>query len=241
MSDSDNIFREVQEDLRREQLARLWDKYGVYVLIAAGAVILLVGAFKGYRWYENKLASESGTAFFQAAQQVEEQKYADASTALAKLAKDAPSGYRLLAKLELAAVDVKEGKTAEAVALYDEIAADGGADGILKDFARVQGAAIRVDEAEPAEMARRLDKLDADTSPWRYSARELLALSAYRSGNTAESEKLLTSILSDPFAPAEMRKRAESLMALLVKAPGTGGSAEAGKPAAAPQKDAATQ
>jgi hypothetical protein len=240
MSDSDNIFREVEEDLRREQLARLWDKYGVHVLIAAGAVILLVGAFNGYRWYETKQASENGSAFFQATQQVEGLKYDDARAALGTLAKDAPSGYRLLARLELAALHVKEGKKAEAVALYDEVAGSA-ADGILKDFARVQAAAIRLDDADAAEIARRLDKLDADSSPWRYSARELLALAAYRAGNTAESEKLLTRILSDPFAPAEMRKRAESMLALLVKVPGGAGAEASKTPPATPQKDAATQ
>jgi hypothetical protein len=242
MSDSDHIFREVEEDLRREQFARLWDKYGIYVLIAGAVVILLVGAFNGYRWYQNKLATENGSAFFQATQEVEDQKYGEAADALAKLAKDAPGGYRVLAKLQLAAVHVKQGRKADAVALYDEIAGDSATDGILKDFARVQAAALRLDEADPAEMARRLDKLDADGNPWRYSARELLALSAYRSGNMAESEKLLTRILSDPFAPAEMRRRAESLLALLVKTSGgANAAAETGKTPAAPQKDAATQ
>ena len=240
MSDSDNIFREVEEDLRREQLARMWDKYGVYILIAAAAVILLVGAFNGYRWYQNKRAVENGALFDQARAQVEEQKFGDAQAALSKLTKDAPGGYRVLSKLELAAINAKQGKKAEAVALYDEVAADSNADGILKDFAKVQAAALRLDEADEAEITRRLDKVDADSNPWRYSARELLALSAYRSGNVAESEKLFTRILSDPFAPGEMRKRAESMLALLVKTSGTGALTDTGK-APAPQKDAVTQ
>jgi hypothetical protein len=240
MSDSDNIFREVEEDLRREQLAQLWDRYGIFVLIAAAGVIVLVGAFTGYKWYLAKQAQENGSAFFRITEQVQDQKYGDASGALDKFVKEAPSGYRLLARLELAALRVKEGRKADAVALYDEVAADSGADGILKDFARVQAAALRVDEADPAEIARRLAKLDEDTSPWRYSARELLALSAYRSGNGAESEKLLTRILSDPFAPAEMRRRAESLLALLVKSSGNAGAPASGGNAPAP-KDAATQ
>ena len=243
MSERD-IFKEVEEDLRREQLAKLWDRYGIYVLGGAAAIILFVGAFNGYRWYEAKRASENGTAFFQATTLAGEQKYAEARDALAKLGKDAPSGYRALARLEIAALNAKEGRKADALTVYDQVASDNSVDGVLKDFAKVQGAALRLDEAEPAEIARRLDKLDADSNPWRYSARELLALSAYRSGNTAESEKLFTRILSDPFAPAEMRRRAESMLALLVKT-AAGASAQTGpqNPAGtpAPQKDAATQ
>jgi hypothetical protein len=244
MSERD-IFKEVEEDLRREQLAKLWDRYGVYALGVAAAIILFVGAFNGYRWYEAKQAAENGTAFFEATSLVGDEKYAEAREALAKLGESAPAGYRTLAKLEIAALHAKEGRKADALAVYDEVARDSSADGILKDFARVQGAALRLDEAEPAEIAQRLDKLDADSNPWRYSARELLALSAYRSGNMAESEKLFTRILSDPFAPAQMRQRAESMLALLVKT-GAGASAQAGPQqnptgTPAPPKDAATQ
>jgi len=242
MSDSDNIFREVEEDMRREQLARLWDRYGVYILGAALAIILLVGAFSGYRWYQARVASENGAAFFQASKQVDDGKLGDAAEALGKIAKDAPGGYRVLAKLELAAVHLKEGRKAEAGALYDEVAADSGADGILRDFARVQSAALKLDEADFAEITKRLDKIDADNNPWRYSARELLALSAYRSGNAAESEKLFTRILSDSLAPAEMRRRAESMLALIVKTPAPASAQnQTGTAPAAPQKDAATQ
>lgn len=242
MSDSDTIFREVEDDLRREQMARLWDRYGIYALIAAVGVVALVGAFTGYKWYLTKQAQDNGSAFHRIGEQVRETKYGDAAGALETFLKEAPSGYRVLGMLEFAALRVKEGRKADAVALYDKVAADGGADGILKEFARLQAAALRVDEADTAEMTRRLDKLDADASPWRHSARELLALSAYRSGNAAESETLLTRILSDPFAPAEMRRRAESLLALLVKSPVGAGARSSGGNAPAPtQKDAATQ
>lgn len=234
MSDRD-IFREVEEDLRREQLARLWDKYGVYVLVAAAAIVLFVAGWRGYEWYRARQATETGSAFFRATVQVDDQKYAEAREALNKLIQDAPSGYRLLARLELAALHAKEGRRTEALALYEQIAADNGVDGVLRDFARVQAAGLVLDQAEPAEISRRLKDLDNDSNPWRYSARELLALSAFRSGNTAESEKLFTRILSDPFAPAEMRMRAESMLALLVKAP------QGPSPQAGAAKDAATQ
>jgi hypothetical protein len=239
MSDSDNIFREVEEDLRREQLAKLWDRYGVYILGVAAFIVLFVGAFKGYQWHLARQAAENGAAFVEASALGDDKKYTEARDALAKLGRDGPAAYRVLARLEQAGLHVKEGRKAEAVALFDEVAGDPAADGILKDFAKVQGAALRLDEAEPAEIARRLDKLDADTNPWRYSARELLALSAYRSGNAAESEKLFTQILGDLFAPAEMRRRAESMLALLVKT--SAGNGTQNGAAKNPAKDAATQ
>jgi hypothetical protein len=244
MSERD-IFKEVEEDLRREQLARLWDRYGVYVLGVALTIVVIVGGFSGWRWYQAQRAMENGSAFYAAADLANDEKYAEARDALGNLGKSAPAGYRALARLEIAAIHVKEGRKSDAVAAYDQIAGDASVDGVLKDFAKVQAAALRLDEAEPVEITGRLANVDADGNPWRYSARELLALSAYRSGNTAESEKLFTRILSDPFAPAEMRRRAEGVLALLVKT-GTGTGSQSAGPqnptgTPAPQKDAATQ
>jgi hypothetical protein len=230
MSEQD-IFREVDEDLRREEIAKLWDKYGVLALIGAACIILAVGAYKGYGWWENKRATETGTAFHQAIELAGANKNADALTALGALAKTAPGGYRILASLEAAAVHVKEGRKGEAISLYETVAAGPG-DATLKDFARLQAAALRLDDADAKEIASRLEGLNADNNPWRYSARELLGLAAFRSNNLVESEKLFGQILSDPFAPAELRKRAQIMLALLVKvtAPGKTGD-----------KDAATQ
>ena len=215
---NEDIFREVDEDLRREEIAKLWDKYGVFALIGAVCIVLAVAVFKAYGWWEAKQITENGTAFHQATGLVAASKNTEALAALDKLVKEAPAGYRMLAGLEVAALHTKEGRKAEAVAVYDRMAAGSG-DATLKDFARLQAAALRLDDADAKEISGRLEGLNADTNPWRYSARELLGLAAFRSGNTVESEKLFVQILSDPFAPAEIRKRAQIMLTLLVKAP----------------------
>ncbi len=217
MSD-DNIFREVDEEMRREQLAALWDKYGIYVLAGAVLIILVAGGYNIYLWQQQKRAAEFGQAFYQANELVTERKTPEALEALTKLTKQAGHGYRTLSHLQMAAIEAEQGRKSEAVALYEKASKDV-ADQILRDFARLQAAALRVDEADEAEMQKRLQGLIADTNPWRYSAQELLALTAFRSGNTSESEKIYSKILGDPSAPAEIRRRAEAMLALLVKAP----------------------
>lgn len=236
MSD-DNIFREVEDDMRREQVAALWDRYGVYVLVGAALIVIIVAGYNIYSWWDDKRAAENGTAYYQASELAGENKSAEAGEAFAALANSGGRGYQTLANLERAALHAQGGRNSEAVALYEKVARGGG-DAMLRDFATIQAAALRLDEADQAEMARRLGGLNTDTNPWRYSARELLGLSAFRSGNTAESEKLFTQILSDPSAPAEIRRRAETMLALLVKAPET---AAATNPSPGAQKDSQTQ
>jgi hypothetical protein len=223
MSD-DNIFREVDEDLRREKMTALLDKYGVYMLIGAAIIIVIVGGYNAYSWWSVKRAGENGAAYVQAAQLAEEKKSPEALEAFSKFAAQTSGGYRTLAELEVAALHAQEGRKAEAVAAYDKIA-QSGADPMLRDFARVQAATLRLDDADRAEIVRRLDGLNTDNNPWRYSARELLGLAAFRSGDTGESEKMFNQILGDPGAPAEIRRRAEAMLALIVKTPKTADSA----------------
>lgn len=226
MSENDNIFREVDEDLRREQIAAMWDKYGVFILVGAALIIVVVGGYNVYNWWAAKRAAENGQAYYQATRLIDEKKGAEAIDALGKLASDAGGGYRTLSELRIAAAKAQDGHKSEAVALYEKIAQSGG-DPILRDFATLQAATLRVDDADLKEMKERLSGLITDTNPWRYSAKELLGLAAFRSGDMGESEKIFGQILSDPTVPAEMRKRAEIMLALLVKTPKQTGAAPA--------------
>jgi hypothetical protein len=231
----DNIFAEVDEDLRREELLKKWDDYGIYILIAAALLVLSVGGYKGYGWWQHKLGIENGTAFHKAENLLVEKKNDEAMAAFSKIAKEGPAGYQTLATLEMAAIEVQKGNKKQAVAFYDKISTSG-ADALLRDYAKIQAATLLVDKGEPKEIKRRVEGLNIDTNPWRYSARELLGLAAFRSGNLAESEKLFGQLVSDPTAPPEISKRAEVMLTLLVKGP----EAAAVKDSSAPNA-AATQ
>ena len=214
----DNIFREVDEDLRREQMTALLDKYGVYLLIGAALIIATVGGYNVNSWWTAKRAAENGAAYYQASVLIDEKKNPEALEAFSKFAGQASGGYRTLAELEVAALHAQNGRKIDAVAMYDRVAQNG-ADATLRDYAQVQAAALRLDDAERSEIVKRLAGLNTDINPWRYSARELLGLAAFRSGDTGESERIFSQVLGDPGAPAEIRRRAEAMLALLVKTP----------------------
>lgn len=231
MSERD-IFQEVDEDLRREKFEKLWDKYGVYALSGALTIVGAVAAYQGYTAWQTSRANAAGAAYFKAIELATDGKRDDAIAALNTISQSAVGGYPLLAELELAAVKVQAGQKPEAVAAYDFIAATA-KDLAFKDFARIQAATLQVDEADAAEMSRRLDGLNADNNPWRYSARELLGLSAFRSGNMGKSERMFRAIHSDPYAPAAIQGRAKLMLELIVKVAASGSTA--GKDAAATQ------
>jgi hypothetical protein len=208
------LFDEVDEDVRRDQLKQLWDRYSVFVVAGALLVIAAVGGWRGYQYLEAKKAAEAGAAFDQAADLAEQNKHAEAEAAFSKLALEAPSGYRTLARLRAAAEVAKRDPQA-AVKLYDEIAADRSVNVPEQDLARVRAAGLLLESTSYDNMVQRLDGSTAPGGTYRHSARELLALSAWRSNNVVETRRWLDLIANDGETPASLRTRAEALQALL--------------------------
>ena len=118
------LFNEIDEDLRREQLKKIWDRYSVLIIAAAVLVIAAVGGWRGYQYLQAQKAAVAGSAFEAAANLADQNKSAEAEEAFTKLAATAPASYRSLSRLRAAAEAGKRDPKA-AVKLYDEIAADG--------------------------------------------------------------------------------------------------------------------
>ena len=57
------LFDEVDEDVRRDQLKKLWDQYSIYIIAGALLIIAAVGGWRGYQYLEAKKAAEAGAAF----------------------------------------------------------------------------------------------------------------------------------------------------------------------------------
>jgi hypothetical protein len=214
---NDSLLREVDEELRREQIAKLWDKYGVYALIGAAIIVLAVGGFKYWEARQLQAREAAGARFLTAIKDLAESKANDAQTVLESISKSGPAGYAILARLRLAAADAKAGKLADAVAAYDAIANQGDVDPMLADFARFQAAMLRLDTADWTELQNRLNGL-TERSAWRYSAREALGLAALRAGKTEEARQLFEQILADRATPPSIAERARTVMAMLTEA-----------------------
>lgn len=219
MSD-EGIFREVDEAVRHDQLKALWDKYGYLVAAGAFAIVAGVSGYKFWNYWTALQASNAGGRFIGAVILLEDGKKTEAIEVFKSLADEGPSGYRRLARFRLAAVYAKDGKLAEAIAIYDALASDSGVDKVQQGFAVIQAATLRLDDAPFDEMNKRLEALAVTGNPWRHSARELLGLSAYRTGDMTVTERYFNVMLSDQQTPANMRRRAEMMLSLLVQSSG---------------------
>lgn len=209
-----DIFREVDEEVRREKLKQLWDRYSLVIIAVCVLTVAAIGAWRGYEWYVAREAAKAGARFEAAVSLMEQNKTKEAEAAFAEIAKDAPAGYSLLARFREANALAASDKDA-AVKAYDALASDGSVPPVFKDLASVRAGIVLVDTAPLSEMQRRLDPLAASDRSYRHSARELLALSAWRNNDTNAAKKYLDMIAKDLETPSGVRARADVLSALI--------------------------
>lgn len=208
------FYDEVDEEVRREQLKKLWDKYSIYIVAAALLVIAAVGGWRGYQYLEAQKAAEAGVAFNHAIELSEQGKHEEAEKAFADLVTKAPYGYRVLSRFHEAA-EVANRDPKAAAKMFDDLAADSSIGGEQQELARIRAAGLLVDSATYPEMKQRLEPETVPEAAFRHTARELLALSAYRANDTSATRLWTDQILADAETPPSLRSRAQALQALL--------------------------
>jgi hypothetical protein len=216
-----DIFQEVDEEVRREQLKKLWERYGNHLIALCILVVVGVGAWRGYEWWQAKQAAQSGAAFEQAVSLAQSGKHEEAAAAFAKLAGDGTASYRVLARLREAAELASSDKKA-AITAYQAIATDKNAGPVIEDLATVRAGFLQVDTVSYSELRASLEPLTASDRPFRHSAREILALSAWKAGDAAETRRWTEMMLADPLTPTSTRSRAAILSELVAAASAKG-------------------
>ena len=212
-----DIFNEVDEEVRRERLKAFWDRYSIFIIALAVLIVAGIGGWRAYEFFVGQKAAVAGAAFEEAVTLSEQGKHAEAEKAFAKVVTEAPQGYAVLARFRTASelAQATPGKPDEAVKAYEAIAADGSLSQSWRDLAALRAGLLLVDVAPFADLRSRLDPITAAGRPYRHTARELLALSAFRGGDLAEARRYIDMIGADPETPPGSRQRVEVLSALM--------------------------
>jgi hypothetical protein len=231
-----DIFQEVEEDVRRERLEKLWKQYGDYVFVAVAAVAIGVAGYKLWDRYELQQKYNAAKTFTAAQEAADAGNANSAAQTFAKLSKTAPGGYAALSKLAEANSLMMAGNRTGALQLYKEIADKGEAP--LADVARIRAAWAMVEFAPRSEIEPLLAPINNDQSEWRTMAREILAYADYRAGALQQAQKEFQALADDKNVPRTMHQRVDA-MATFLKA---GGDKNAGTvPQQKPEAPAGTQ
>lgn len=208
-----DIFREIDEELRRDNLLKLWSKYGRYVLGLAVVAVIVAGGVVAWRDHLLSERQKQSTRYAEALALAAGGKEAEAAKMFASIAGEG-GGYAVLAPFEEAALLAKSGDRKGAVAAYDRIAASV-AGPAFRDLATLLAAMQGEADADPAATIARLAPLTAAGNPWRPTAVELTAAARLKSGDRKAALDLYKSLADDLAAPQSARARAAEMAAAL--------------------------
>ena len=204
-----DVFREVDEEVRREQLLKLWRRHSKHVIAAVLLVLAVVAAVLGWRAWQEQRRIERANAYLAAA------ALPPAEAVGAYDAMAGEDGYGVLARLREAALLAELGRKAEALAAFEAVSLDRDVPQVYRDLAVILHAQHALGQADSGELIRRLEPLTAADNPWRFPAMELTALAELHAGNTARARTLFLTLADDPAAPAGLRGRASEIAATL--------------------------
>jgi hypothetical protein len=214
---SDPLLKEIDEELRHERLAKLWQRFGNWVIGAAVALVVVVAGHQGWKSHQASQRAEASARYAAAVQLAALNNAAEAEKAFALLAPAAPAGYAMLARFREAALAARQGDQPRAAALYRRLAADGALDNSYRELALLQAAYAAADLAEPQALRAEIARLGQADSPWRHLARELSALLTLRAGEREAAREEFRRLAEDAAAPQALKARAAEIVTALGK------------------------
>lgn len=214
VNQDDSFIREVNEELRSDQMRLVWKRFGRILIAAAVLVVLGTIGKVGYEYWRDSEASAAGDNFLAALTLAREGKNDEALAALTALEKDGFGAYPVLARMRsaslLAATD-----TQGAVSAFSAIAKDSSVPEAVRDAARLRAAYLLVDTGTYEQVSAEVEQLATPQSALRHSAREVLGLSAYKHEDYARAKEWFDAIINDSESPRNVANRAQMLLDLI--------------------------
>lgn len=205
---SETFLREVDENLRRDQLRDFGKKYGAWLI---AAVVLFLAASGGWIWWQQHQLQRSGEQVEQLGeiyQNIGAGQTKNAAQQLDVLSKSGRKAVRASAAFASAALAVQQNDSKTAIAKYRELANDNDLPGSYREIALIRQTALEFDQIQPQEVVTRLQPLAKPGNPWFGTAGEMTAMALIKQGKKEEAGRLFAAIAKDKSVADPMRERA---------------------------------
>jgi hypothetical protein len=207
------FIREVDDEVRREQTAKLARRYGVIVVLI---VVLALASFGGTLWWrahQLAVAGDRGDQYMAAMAAISAGKDDDGKKQLAAIAGSDAKGYAPLARMLQADLLVRERKNAEGAAAFLKLSQDGSVPQPLRDVALVRATNLQFDALPPQQVIDRMKPLAQTGNPWFGSAGEMVGLAYMKLNQPKQAGAMFVAMSKDKSVPVSMRARVAQLAA----------------------------
>ena len=207
-----DLFREIDEDLRRDRMVRLWQKYGYLLWMGIGLILLGTASYVAWQSWQTRVRDADAARFTAALSSAQAGPNDAAVRELQVLAASGHGGYQLISRIEAAALLAQTKNPAAGLSALRAIADDSSVDLSYRGLACVLWGLYGVDTIPREQLSDSLQPLTSPDSPWRFLAAEVLALADLRAGDKADAVKRYQSLADDLAAPQSQRARAAEII-----------------------------
>ena len=204
-----DIFDEIDEDLKRDQMQLLWARYGKLVMAAVAAIVLIVALRQSYAAWQTSKVEASASAYQLAL------KSDDVVAALEAQLGQLTAGYAMLAQFQIAAEQAASDDFAAAEASYLALASDASLGPLYQQAATLLSVMVAPQDADVLALVARLSDLETSAGPWQAMALESGAGLALRNGNKDAAVAKYKKLLEMADVPTGVRQRAERMIVML--------------------------
>ncbi len=208
----DSFIREVNEELRSDQMKAIWARFGGLIIGLAALIVLGTMGKVGYDYWQETSSSQSGDAFLAALDLAKQNESDEALAELNKLEQEGYGSYPVLARLRSATLQAEKGETEAAAAAFSEIGKDSRIPAALRDAAKLRAAYLLIDSGSYEQVSAEAEQLAVPQNAMRHSAREALGLAAYKTGDYAKAKSWFQQIVDDTESPRGVANRAQMLL-----------------------------
>jgi hypothetical protein len=209
-----DIFREIEDELRRDNLLKLWSRYARHIIGGALLLVLIAAGVVGWRQYLESERLAQANRYSAALSLARQGKQAEAARLFGALARDG-AGYGLPAAFQEAELFARGGDRKAAIEAYERIAASSDFDREYRDLAVLLAVMRGLPEGDPQTVIARLAPLTQSDNPWRASALDMTAAARLKAGDRDSALEIYQKLADDLAAPRGLRARAAEMVAAL--------------------------
>ncbi len=208
-----DVFQEVDEQLRSQQLQSLLRQGWPFAAAAAGLALIVALGIWGWNKHQADQDAKASIAYQAGMDAAGKGDLITADQKFSDVAASAPPAYRTLALMQEAQIRLEQKKLDDAVRLFDQ-AAKAAPDAIMGDAARLKAGWVLIGTKPLSEIEARLTPLTGAKSPYRSLAREALAMARLQAGKLEEAKGdfAVLSLSEDVSQPAQARAHAATDM-----------------------------
>ena len=214
-ADNESFYREVDEELRKDQLTTTWKRYGLWIAVG---VVLLLAAIGGFIYWQNQKeerAGQNAESLVAAFDDIQAGKSKGIEPKLDQVAKEGRAGYQAAAILTKADLALQQGNDAAAVAAFQSVADNADLPAPYRELALIRRTAVEFDKLDPAAVIQRLKPLAVAGNPWFGSAGEMTALAYMKQQKPQEAARIFAAMAKDEALPESIRSRSVQMAGAL--------------------------